>query len=697
MNHLPDLKAELVELTYDLLTEKRADELRARIANEPEVAKLYEEVLRKVSMIADASRVTLGTSLFGEKVAEPLAVRQREQDPEQTEMSDIELPVGTTHIAHTEHGRSQLFRHMPWEFAKRALLQERLVNRVMSCAAVCLVVLTICGYAYQRYQLSRVMELTEHLDLNSESAAQLEIQAGQNAMKKDTLTLGLPTSGGRDRASGFGFESSEATDQEIDERSQETSDLANDPSESFQHGSYSMRNSFAESQVRPFAAPFSMPQQSQVDTPPSYATQESQESEALGFRPLASESELQSQTSEPSRIVAPLLRNQRAADQNIYFPERSRAQSAVVPRSAPLMGSAPAAQLPAPAPVAQQPLSQPDNAQNMQVDAMRMGTMPAIENSESVVGSSGGPGGSMGGSGMSGYGSNMSGAGGTGMGGKMSGYGSGMGSGGNNRGASDDGDMSPERPKSEVRKPEALSLTIIPDRDKMSGTSDASLTITASATIVTQNDQTTWQIELQVTDALGQAVADADVIASIQQVPTTIKTVTIDNLAAVQSEYHRAIENTRQRQRSWNLTIGMIVIFGGMGLAVLSMILFAMRLASGMRMFVVATVSGLTCIFVCMVMLRGQSDYDLAQLKQSAKSETAVKSMVDSSANNVNLEEDVVTKLATKTDSEGLACVELVLPPNSVPNSYLVVEVATLDGQVGVFRSFLHVILKQEE
>ncbi len=182
MSHSPELKAEIVELVYDLLSEKRADELRARIANEPEVADLFEQVRRKASMIADAARLTTGKSLFGEilpsvsgiaaAVENPLAddvvpVQGQKQDiPAQPETQATEIPLshsveadmpsGTVQVAHAGHERPQVFRLMPWEFAKRAFLQERRINRVMSAAAVCLVVMTVCGYFYQRYQVSRV-------------------------------------------------------------------------------------------------------------------------------------------------------------------------------------------------------------------------------------------------------------------------------------------------------------------------------------------------------------------------------------------------------------------------------------------------------------------------------------------------------------------------------------------------------------
>jgi len=161
MGNPSKLKAELVELVYDLLSEQRAAELRVRIANEPETAELYEQVKREANMIADASRCVVEKSLFDDilpQSGESSAV-DHHADEYATEITMPAAETGIRRAVHTEHGRPQMFRLMPWEFAKRAFLQERSVNRIMSCAAICLVVVTLSGFLYQRYRVAQIAEM----------------------------------------------------------------------------------------------------------------------------------------------------------------------------------------------------------------------------------------------------------------------------------------------------------------------------------------------------------------------------------------------------------------------------------------------------------------------------------------------------------------------------------------------------------
>ena len=157
MGNPSKLKAELVELVYDLLSEQRAAELRLRIANEPEIAELYEQVKREANMIADASRCVVEKSLFDDIL--PQSGESKTVDDHATEITMPAAETGIRRAVHAEHGRSQMFRLMPWEFAKRAILQERSVNRIMSCAAICLVVVTLSGFLYQRYRVAQVAEM----------------------------------------------------------------------------------------------------------------------------------------------------------------------------------------------------------------------------------------------------------------------------------------------------------------------------------------------------------------------------------------------------------------------------------------------------------------------------------------------------------------------------------------------------------
>ena len=158
MGNPSKLKVELVELVYDLLSEQRAAELRLRIANEPETAELYEQVKREANIIANASRCVVEKSLFDD-----ILPQSDESDMVDDRTTEITMPavvaMGISRTVHAEHDRPHMFRLMPWEFAKQAFLQERNVNRIMSCAAICLVVVTISGFLYQRYRVAQVGEM----------------------------------------------------------------------------------------------------------------------------------------------------------------------------------------------------------------------------------------------------------------------------------------------------------------------------------------------------------------------------------------------------------------------------------------------------------------------------------------------------------------------------------------------------------
>jgi len=224
------------------------------------------------------------------------------------------------------------------------------------------------------------------------------------------------------------------------------------------------------------------------------------------------------------------------------------------------------------------------------------------------------------------------------------------------------------------------------------------LTIAASAVSLTQNDPTTWQIELLVTDADGQAVGDAEISVSVLNTPA-IPSVSMDNLstlAALQGEYQRNIERFRQSQRSRSVAIGIIVIFGGVALVVMSVILVVMRLASGLRMFVMGTVAGLSCIFVCVVMLRGQSGYEIASLEQSAKSMQII-SAADSHESTDFAPQIVWQESDLRTDAAGRVRLEMTLPENTASTCHFIVEALSQDGKTGAFRSYLNIITDREE
>ena len=603
----PELKAELVELAYDLLTEERAVELRARIANEPETAALYEEVQRKASLIADASRVTLGTSMF---------------DSCELRVASCELSVNNSQQNNREQAPTQaVARHRPPATSRsprnsQLVSRNLLFNRIMTSAAACLVVLAICGYAYQRHQLSRVAETSCNTSYNIVAVVPVDQVTGD----------GEQGAGSREQDSG---DWEQATGQNLD-------------------GAYSMQNAVAESRVRSISKP--------------------QQPQAL----LREEQPETAQTDEPAGLVAPLQKNPIASTTDSYLPNTNPSRSYMMrqqfvpnrPATLPmpqfdgdsslgLPGSGfpqsrvehPDSSVPEPLMLVSQPSEVSEAVdEDFDTEVASMSDTALADSSRTRNDFTGGMGG------MSGMGGRSSGMGSMGsMGGGMMGYG-GMG-----------GGMS-----AESLKPEAQSLSLEAQSLSLEAQSlspdpcplipaPQSLAITASAKPVTQNDQTIWQVDIQVSDENGLAVADAEVVVQVLQTPV-IKTVPLDN--------H---------------TFGMIVLFGGVGLAGLSMILLAMRLASRMRMIVVATVSGLTCVFVCLVMLRGQSDPIIRQWDESAKYSAFVKQVipVDRSVN------AGYPNFAIRTDIQGRASFKVTFPSIGA-TPYLIIDAVSQDGQVGV-------------
>ncbi|MCL2118358.1 MAG: hypothetical protein FWH27_08035 [Planctomycetaceae bacterium] len=573
MSDLPELHAELVELVYGLLTEERAGELRARIAGEPEVAELYEQVLQKASLIADASRVSTSTSLFSVG----------------SEQWPVSLPQATCHRSLTT------------------------INRIMTYAALCLVVLTICGYAYQRYQLSRMAGIL-HRDVAV--VPQLPV-----ADLQPTLEVQI---------SNMDHHLAESNDESLS-----SFDAMGKPS-----GSYSVRNAVAESQVRPLTIP--LPQQPEQN--------QSQEDEAQ-------------ETSEPALSglaarTAPIPRNQSAANQNLPFPEHQMGQAYMQSRATP--GSVPVPTAPQ-TPVPQSQVLQSEVAQGemsfpgqQESDMQLLPSMAAPARSR-VGGSSS---------------DNM-------QGGRSDGdMGGGMGGG---MGIMDV--LSDNRDRASGDVSTGKSSVAMPDSERpKSGVME--LNIAASVTPITQNDQTTWQIEIQVTDANGQAVADAQVAVQIVQLPA-IPSAMVDNPTGLQNGYQQQIESIRHSQRTWSIVIGVVVFVSGVTLAVLSVILAIKRVASRPRMLVTATVSGLACVFVCVVMLRGQDAHDFDSLNQSAKSTDA---MSKTQADGADIS-GIIVNSALRTDADGQTRVEPVLPANRESTYYLVIEAVAQDGQAGIFRS----------
>jgi len=175
------LHQKLVELVHDLLPEDQAAELRARMDSEPEIDTLYRQIMQKASVIAEAAKLETGKSLFVENSPFLLSVpgtRKSTDDVDSGEVcvsgnrvsgnkanrqTDAILQTvteqGVTQIVHASHLKKHALRVFSWEFAKRAIQQERGINRVMTWSAVCLVVLTFFGFLYQRYQIREVADI----------------------------------------------------------------------------------------------------------------------------------------------------------------------------------------------------------------------------------------------------------------------------------------------------------------------------------------------------------------------------------------------------------------------------------------------------------------------------------------------------------------------------------------------------------
>ncbi|MDR1382917.1 MAG: hypothetical protein LBJ67_03575 [Planctomycetaceae bacterium] len=167
MSNSENIKAEIVEFIYDLLSEERMAELRLRISHDTEIAALYKQTLQTASLIADASCLETDFS-----VVDSLLIVNCENNENHKQSQTIPIPQntdsGTTQIAHPSHFEIDLPQtpsrlifspHTVWEYTKRAVHHERGVNRVMSYAAITLVVITICGFLFQRYQMSRIARL----------------------------------------------------------------------------------------------------------------------------------------------------------------------------------------------------------------------------------------------------------------------------------------------------------------------------------------------------------------------------------------------------------------------------------------------------------------------------------------------------------------------------------------------------------
>ncbi|MDR1492706.1 MAG: hypothetical protein LBT05_08290 [Planctomycetaceae bacterium] len=212
-------KAEIIEFVYDLLPEDRAAELRLRIANETEIAALYEQIRQTALIIANASRLETDSSVINtviETICENSLNNQNTKDKENLQIIPVltnSIP-GTTQIAHFSHSetnspqnlsRSFFSPHAVWEYAKNAIYHERGINRAMSYAAVTLVIITICGFLFQRYQMSRIARLPlrivaiapEFLVKNSPQTLQIQVTDLLGEQRQTPISVTLNDSHGQ--------------------------------------------------------------------------------------------------------------------------------------------------------------------------------------------------------------------------------------------------------------------------------------------------------------------------------------------------------------------------------------------------------------------------------------------------------------------------------------------------------------------
>ena len=686
MSNLANLKAELVELVYGFLAEERAEELRAQIASEPEVADLYAEVLRKASLIADASRIVTDKSLFGD--------------------------IGHVSVSNMRQAFSRRQAHAH---------TRDTINHIMNYAAVCLVILTICGYAYQRYQLSHVAgvslemthrvvavapeqlvkglpqtlevevsdmhgerqqvpvriaisdqqdlelasvtestdsdgklllplaRLTEHLDsvddLVGQSVVQLEISTGKNPTKKHRMALHWVDA---------------STELPVAEKNSEVAEGRRDSDSTQNYTTQSLGRS---------------------DAMLSPALQ--QDKLQMSFMAEAEQADALQSDASQIRVPAQFPRNQMTSSRDSYFPQADQSYMpppgvpgprSSIPREPLSVDSQPADKVfagvmpAAPArPRTAVPMfgmDAPQMPDDMAFDKSEWqkfdgeeSTTPAFPTvAEPLAGRV--PALASGGRGGTGYGglgttsSLMSPASSAGMGG---------------------GRSSPEFFESPTSPADNLLVKAF----------------------ARQTGRAIWQVELQVTDANGHGVDGAEVAVSVLKTPA-IKSVTLDNLALLQGEYQRNIESILQSHHSRSVTVGLIVIVGSVILVATGVILVVMRLISGTQMLVIATIAGMSCSFVWMVMLRGQSTHETASFKQSTHSAPLI------SAAELHDSSDFPLDLAwqqsdLKADTHGQLRCEFSLPEDVAPLCYFIVEAVSQDGKTGVFRSCFNAILDQEE
>jgi alpha-2-macroglobulin-like protein len=144
-----EIRQQLLELVYDLLSESEAAVLRARIESEPEMAAAYHEAQQTARLLAEAARLP----------AAPIAIAKSEKaaDPGKRPAMPPTGPTTTPPVVPAKNGLVVRGKNKPRKTFARA------ANWTVGLAAAVLVLISVGGYFYHRDRLAKIA--ADHLRL----------------------------------------------------------------------------------------------------------------------------------------------------------------------------------------------------------------------------------------------------------------------------------------------------------------------------------------------------------------------------------------------------------------------------------------------------------------------------------------------------------------------------------------------------
>jgi|GEM_PF-3730839 len=171
-----DTKKLILEMIYGLLPEDQAEILRVRIEKEPDLQQLYDELSRKNRLITEAAKLEPVESVLGimskskpgfewKPVAEAV-IKTSGSEPKFSPENKLPRPpihAKMTQVVHASHPPRHGFRRITRELARKALGEERGVNRMVTICAICLVCFILTGLLFQKVQVGRLSQMSYHL------------------------------------------------------------------------------------------------------------------------------------------------------------------------------------------------------------------------------------------------------------------------------------------------------------------------------------------------------------------------------------------------------------------------------------------------------------------------------------------------------------------------------------------------------